>query len=205
MVNKQEIIKLIKSNSSWIKFVLVIFGVSFVGGVITYYNSSLNPFSFLIKDGLSSISELGEQVLNLDFWSRVWLIFKNNIIVTTIMLFGGIILGFLPLLIIAVNGLILGFVFALMFSSPMTIPLKILFLLTFIPHAIVELGTIIIVASFGLRIGLDYLVPNIKNRAQTFYKNLRNAIVIYLFAIVFLILAAIIEVLDMKVIESLVN
>lgn len=205
MINKQEIIKLIKSNSSWIKFVLVIFGVSFVGGVITYYNPSLNPFSFLIKDGLSSISELGEQVLNLDFWSRVWLIFKNNIMVTTIMLFGGIILGFLPLLIIAVNSLILGFVFALMFSSPMTISLKILFLLTFIPHAIVELGTIIIVASFGLRIGLDYLVPNIKNRAQTFYKNLRNAIVIYLFAIVFLILAAIIEVLDMKVIESLVN
>lgn len=200
-----KFLKTIKNNISYLRVIFSIFIISFFGGVITYFEPNINPLYPLVEGGINQIASLGERATNLDFLGITLLIFKNNILVASFMIFGGIFFGLVPILIIIINGLILGFfISALLFSTigPMT---KTILIGSFVPHGLVELAAIFIAASFGLRLGINYLRPKNKNKLRTLRSDFSSVLEVYLFVIIALIIASFIEVIDMKLIEFFIR
>jgi len=86
----------------------------------------------------------------------VMLIFKNNFQASIVVLFGGIIAGLIPLLSIAFNLFVLGYLFAFLVSVKAEGLL--IFAMTVLPHGIVELPLFLLAASFGLRLGFFWKI-----------------------------------------------
>ncbi len=90
-------------------------------------------------------------ITQLDPFGRMLEIFKNNAFNCLLALVLGIGLGFIPIFIIAVNGLFLGMI-AEVFSTEKGI----LFVLAAIlPHGIIELPMVFLSAAIGLRLGYE--------------------------------------------------
>lgn len=149
--------KLFADNNSWIKKAAWWAVFWFIAGILVYYIRPDTAPRFLEFVQRIFREILGEKELALDF-STVWLIFQNNFEASLIVLFGGIVLGLLPLFSLAVNFFIVGYMLAL-FAGQRSDESIMMFLLSVIPHGIVELPLFIIVASFGLRLGWFWKIP----------------------------------------------
>jgi stage II sporulation protein M len=128
-------------------------------------------------------------ITQLDPFGRMLEIFKNNATNSLLALVLGIGLGFIPIFIIAVNGLFLGMV-AEVFSTEKGI----LFVLAAIlPHGIIELPMVFLSAAIGLRLGYE-VYRLLKGERTNLKQEFKQGLWFYLVRILpLLFVAAIIE------------
>ena len=186
---------LLKSNSVWIRKISIWAGVWFVVGAGAY---------LFRPDLLDSVSQFLDMVFRdiladkapaLDF-STALLIFRNNLEAGLLALFLGIIVGIVPLMVVALNFFILGFLFAI-FTLPYSASGVLTFAAAVVPHGIIEVPALLLASAFGLRLGLDW-----KNWKVTLKQNVQ---IVHLLAVL-CFLAAIIEVfVSGRLAEQLVN
>src|SRR3989344_1072322 len=79
------------------------------------------------------------------------LIFRNNFQAAILGLFGGIIIGIIPLLSVAFNLFILGYLSD--FLATAKTQGLLIFAVTILPHGVVEIPLFLLAASFGIRLG----------------------------------------------------
>ena len=186
---------LLQNNRTWIRRAGYLAAVSFVIGGLTFF---IRPE--LVEEIRNFVEELvGEDELALNF-SSVWLLFTNNLRAVLISLFGGVILGLLPLFTIAVNFFAMGFIFALFaFGTPISgadlPPGILLYLIAILPHGIIEIPALLIGAGLGLKFGFFWTRPNPESSAgQNFVLILKEIFTSLPLLVAMLFLAAIIEI-----------
>ena len=139
-------------------------------------------------------------ITQLDPFHRMLAIFKNNAMNSLLALVLGIGLGFIPIFIIAVNGLFLGMV-AEVFSTEKGI----LFVLAAVlPHGIIELPMVLLSAAIGLRLGYE-MIRFLKGERTNLKQEFVQGLWFYLTRIApLLLVAAVIESYVTPVIASMV-
>lgn len=201
----RKIKELLKESREWIKIALFIFLIAIFLGIVSFFWRS-SPIYPIIFGSISKISDLGKEAKQADFLGRFIIIYRNNIISMTSVLFGGIIFGIFTAIGLFVNGLLLGFFSMLVIFTNQSILTRIILLLLLAPHGIIELSLLIIVCGWGLKLGLEFLFPQAKGkRFRIFLYNLKNSFWMLLFLLAGLAVAAFIEVIDMKILEFLVR
>ncbi len=135
---------------------------------------------------LFSLDELLRQIIAktiyLNSYQLTAFILTNNAIAALISIIGGIVLGIMPILSSIGNGTILGYVLEKVGVTEFW---------RLLPHGIFELPAIII--SFGLGIKLGFSIFS-KNKLKTFKQRLHNALLVFTFIVVpLLVIAAVIE------------
>ncbi len=124
-------------------------------------------------------------------------IFLQNLMVAAIAIFGGLLFGLLPILVVGVNGFIFGFVLTSVFFIADQNPASSLALILggIAPHGILELPAFLVAAAIGLRLGLEWLRKEAKGSRWNILKNnFKNAFIVFPALAFVLILAALIEV-----------
>lgn len=122
-----------------------------------------------------------------------WIIFKQNTQATLVGLFLGVVVGILPLLIIAGNFFIIGFLFSSVLRKSIVSGLAMLVVL--LPHGLVELPALLLGCAFGVRLGLFWTIKEPRfSIFQKFKKCLKETVQIIPLLVVLLVLAAFIEV-----------
>ncbi len=180
--------KMFKENGRWFRAVTIWFLMAMIFGVTAF---RLNPrlLEEIMKD---YYEKFGSDII---FDAKlVLLIFKNNLTVVTASLISGLLLGLGPILIIIVNGFVVGYVVAAFFTTPNTSVIELVTrsLVYLLPHGIIEIPAILIGAALGLRLGTNWI------RSETKWKTFKQdllLVLLYLPGIAFLLLiAAFIEV-----------
>ncbi len=141
---------------------------------------------FFEEQILNLIKELIEKTEGLGLIGLIRFIFLNNLKSSFFAMGLGIFFGVLPLLILIVNGYVLGFV------ASKTVAIEgISILWRLLPHGIFEIPAIMISAGLGLKLGTFLFV---KHKKGDFKQWLLNSLRVFLFIVVpLLIVAGIIE------------
>ncbi|MDO8591351.1 MAG: stage II sporulation protein M [bacterium] len=124
-------------------------------------------------------------------------IFSQNVIASLIAVFGGLLLGLGSILVVVVNGFLIGFVITSIFSlSQDHLGISLAFVLGgTLPHGIFELPAFLIASALGLRLGLEWIGRGVKGeRGQVFKDNLKKSLLALPAIALILLIAAIIEV-----------
>ena len=182
--------KLYSHNREWGKTILNWFILAAVVGFITYFINQ----TILEKITQNYASLFGSNPA-LDFHLVIG-IFLQNLFVSAIALFGGILLGLAPILVVAVNGFLIGYVLAsiLSISAPAFLVIS-LAIGGLVPHGIFEVPAFLIASTLGLRLGLEWTYNSAKGeRWQTFKNNLKNSVYTFPAIALILFVAAIVEV-----------
>lgn len=117
------------------------------------------------------------------------MIFTHNIEVACMAFAAGISLGIGTLVVLLVNGLLLG-VFAAALSGPGT---TVAFWSLILPHGIIELTAIFIAGAAGLMIGSALLVPGQRSRRDALLERGRDAVLLLLGTVPMFVCAGLIE------------
>ena len=166
---------------------VVVFGVCAAGG---YAASELYPRA--AEEPLQELSEMASLFTHMSAVHMMLFIFANNSIVALFASFGGIAAGFLPLLILIVNGFLVGIVYSITvatYSSGF-------FFAGILPHGVIELPAIFFATALGLWLGWSALrYVFLKNESRFTVRNkLKRVLYTYLFVVVpLLFVAALIE------------
>lgn len=174
----RESFSFIRESKKYIFIVLTIFLLFLIVG----YFSRLTPeMDILIKERLKEIAMLFE---GLNLLQTIWMIFSNNIYVSFLSLFLGILFGVFPIITSFSNGFIIGYVLQKAISIDGILTIWKLF-----PHGIFELPAVIISMGIGLRLGSTLIFRFKKLRNEC----LKSLLVFLLIITPLLIIAAIIE------------
>jgi stage II sporulation protein M len=175
-------------KSSWkflkeIKKYFLIISLLFFGAALIGY---LFPV-FLVDFILDYIQQVIEQTQGMGFLELLGFILLNNISTAFFGVVLGVLIGIFPVFNAFLNGYVIGFVMN-------RIGAEIGFggvLLRLIPHGIFEIPALIISLGLGLRLGMFILA---KNKKKDLKYSFENALRVFLFVVVpLLIIAAIIE------------
>lgn len=169
------------------KYILLLTGVFFFFVIIGFAASLKNPESSAYLIGL--FKETFGWITKLDPFERMLAIFKNNALNSLFALVSGIVFGFVPLALIAVNGLFLGVVVEV-FSTEKGV----LFVLAAVlPHGIIELPMVLISAGIGLRLGYE-MYRFLKGESTNLKQEFKQGLWFYIVRILpLLFVAAVIE------------
>jgi len=187
-------------NRRWLKIALDWFILSALIGVVTV---------FIKPDLLMSIvSGFQDRFgINPSLNSNLSIqIFLQNLTASAIGLFGGILLGLGPVLVIGLNGFILGFVVTSILVLGGNIFTSLLLVAGgVLPHGIFELSAFLAAGALGLRLGMEWLKnESVGHRWQVLKKNIINAILLFPLIAVVLFIAALIEVfVSGKIVDKL--
>lgn len=139
-----------QKNKKWFKISLFIFMAGLLAGFLFMVNQGEGSEDFLKKilkvTGFQETLTIFEK---LNFQERFLLIYFNNLQTIVLTILGGLILGFIPFLVLFLNGFFLGLVACLFLfnGQPFTLLLGIL------PHGVWELPALFLAGSWGLKIG----------------------------------------------------
>lgn len=142
------------ANRIWIKRISFWSFAWFIVGFVAYVvRPELLP-RFL--DVLGQIFEeiLGREGFVVNFQS-VWAIFKQNFFTAVLSLYLGVILGLAPLLVTALNFGIFGFLFGASIFLHQGSSGLVIFLITVLPHGVVEIPALLLAAAMGARLGFS--------------------------------------------------
>ena len=173
-------------NNNWFRLTAAIFVFGIVTGLII---SLFIPF--IAEQALKNYASSIDTNIKPGFDLSVY-VFTRNITITTVSSFLGIIFGLTSIFVTYINGIVLGVVFGYLpvrgFANPFQIFLLIL------PHGIFEYIGTFLAMSFGLRLGINWIVDKKgKSRKQIFVEDLKKLISIYPLVFLLLLLAALIE------------
>ncbi|MGX4587967.1 stage II sporulation protein M [Paenibacillus chitinolyticus] len=123
----------------------------FAAGLVlgTMYPDRFQAFLDQQMEGLEKISGLVKGKENLNLWLFI-VIFLNNAIKSLMFVYLGLFFGILPLMVLLVNGMLLGYVIQYqMEAQSLAYVLK-----GILPHGILEIPAIIVACAYGLRLGI---------------------------------------------------
>jgi stage II sporulation protein M len=125
-------------------------------------------------------------------------IFIQNIESALFALIGGLILGIIPILFMATNGFLIGFVIVALFvlNDAPIIPKVIYTLAGLLPHGIFEIPAVLLAAAFGWNLGTRFLIrpqPGI-TRWQVFKQGIKETLLIIPLIVLLLAIAVVVEV-----------
>jgi stage II sporulation protein M len=172
----------------------LVFGAGFVLGwqqpeqLVQYLNSQIQ--------GLQNMSSFLSSKENPQMWF-FFFIFFNNAIKAILFVFLGLFFGIMPLTMLVVNGMILGFVLSAQASESTWL----LVIKGILPHGIIEIPAILIACAYGIKLGalvtktlLHALIPNVGKTAKAELKRVFKLIFpLAIFIVTSLLAAAIIE------------
>lgn len=123
-------------------------------------------------------------------------IFLQNAEASALALFGGILLGLSSVVIVFLNGFIIGFVVVALLSLPGDAAHNFAFVfLGLAPHGIFEIPAFLLASALGLRLGVEWILKSsIGRRGQVFVENLKRAIYVIPLIGIMLLIAAFVEV-----------
>jgi stage II sporulation protein M len=176
----QKDLKYLNSLKRYIQIITGVFIISLLLGVIV---SMQNPDISL--KFLTTLKESFGWIINLSPLERMFAIFINNAQTSLFALVLGVLFGIVPLLVVAMNGLIVGMASEI-FAGQKGIPFL---LAAILPHGIIELPLILISAAIGLRLGhVMYLY--IKGERTNLKQEFRDGVLFYFTRIAPLLLVA---------------
>jgi stage II sporulation protein M len=174
----------------WIKLVLWLFVFSgIVGGVAAnFYPEIMDQIlaGFEAEFGDSPALDMN---LAID-------IFLRNLTVSVIAWLGGILLGLIPVLVVAANGFILGYVIVFIGKGSENLLSSVVFLVAgLVPHGIIEIPAFLIATILGLSLGLDWLSEwAVGTRGLVLWQSFARSFKYFVVVIIALMAAAVIEV-----------
>ncbi|MCM3635635.1 MULTISPECIES: stage II sporulation protein M [Paenibacillus] len=188
----------LKVTKQFIIVATIIFAVSiYVGmtneGFTVFLNNQMNAMGQLVEQ----IDQSGNPTM-----SMMIFIFFNNAIKSVMVIFLGAFFGIFPVFFLAINGMLIGYILKLSIDGQMAISLFDLVVKTLLPHGILEIPALIIVAAYGLRLGrllfstMWALISNhnkLESIGASYKDTLKRCGVIALYATVVLLIASIIE------------
>ncbi|WP_281884118.1 stage II sporulation protein M [Paenibacillus sp. YYML68] len=134
-----------------IKHYIIAATLVFVGGIgLGAFDSE--SFRWMIDLQLEALQKLVEETKTQpnEQWALFWLIFMNNVRVTLQVIVSGVLFGIPPLIILIVNGILLGYVGAVQSEEHSFMK----FMQGIAPHGLLELPAIIVACALGLRFGV---------------------------------------------------
>jgi stage II sporulation protein M len=141
---------------------------------------------FFVEQIKDIIRNILEKTVGLNGLPLILFILKNNLLVSVISIFSGIILGIIPILLITGNGYIVGFV-----SNAVSSVEGVSVLWRLLPHGIFEIPAIVISVALGIKFGFSVFY---KDPAKEIVKSFWSSVKILIFIIIpLLVIAAIIE------------
>jgi len=181
---------LFSTNSKWFKGAFIWFLLSAAVGVVVFF-----IFPGLLQAIVSGFSDRFGAAPALDYRLALQ-IFEQNVLASVIALFGGIILGLGSILVIGVNGFILGFVITSVFALPGGVGRSLAVVLGgLVPHGIFEIPAFLISSALGLRLGIEWMLDSAQGqRLGIIKKNLKQGFLYLPSIALILLVAAFIEV-----------
>lgn len=179
------------------KMYFLITGLIFALGI--WFGASSTLFHGLLEGQLEGLEELAATVESAENQTLALflIIFLNNAIKAVAIVFLGLLFAFLPVFFVAINGMVLGFLFSTMHGMGENIvPLIVKGIL---PHGIIELPVILLASAYGIRLGIDllkWIVSTGEERKQNkdkLFQLLKLTGSLSIFIVVSLLVAAIIE------------
>lgn len=119
------------------------------GMVVGATNPALDNF---IQGQLSGLGEVAQKINameNSSLWFMIF-IFFNNAIKAILVMYIGSLFGIVPLIFLAINGMVLGYVIGIASEEGMLFTIVVKGLL---PHGILEIPAILIACAYGMRFG----------------------------------------------------
>ncbi|WP_274365189.1 stage II sporulation protein M [Paenibacillus thermotolerans] len=170
----------------------------FLAGVaVGYATDVLDPYLVGQADSMRDLVERLDRMNNSQVWMFLF-IFFNNFLKALAVVFLGALFGIIPVIMLAINGLLIGYVFSAAADNGLHVGS--LFVRGILPHGVLEITAIVIAAAFGMRYGtliLRELVGALRGRSgdesgelKRFHKSLGRLTAFLFFA---LLAAAFIE------------
>lgn len=132
-------------------YIVAAFVIFFISIVLGYRWEAFHAFLNLQIQGLAEVAEQLMQAEN-SMLQMFLFIFFNNVIKSIAIVYLGFLLGFLPIVFLAINGMVLGYLYLQMTVIQQSLTLSDL-LIGILPHGIIELPAVIIACGFGMRLG----------------------------------------------------
>jgi stage II sporulation protein M len=182
---------LLSDNRPWFRKTLIWFGFGAILGGITF---------FITVDLLSEILGIFEDKFGpspaFDF-NLVMGIFTNNLTASAVALFGGLLLGLGPFVVVVSNGFLLGYILIATpaLSGQSFVSSLGIVVLGILPHGILEIPAFLLAAALGLRLGIEWLKKeNYGRRIEVLRGNFLKVLVAIPAIALLLFVAALIEV-----------
>ncbi|HYE22504.1 MAG TPA: stage II sporulation protein M [Verrucomicrobiae bacterium] len=175
----------------WLRLVFIWFAAGTVIGGLTFF-----VYQDLLQVIFDIFSDKFGDAPALDF-NLVEGIFLNNVQASAIALFGGLLVGLGPFLVVVSNGFILGYILvSVTLLSPESAWQSLgVLIVGILPHGIIEIPAFLFAGAIGLGLGIEWLKQeNYGHRKEVFKKHLRNALIAIPIIVVSLFIAALIEV-----------
>lgn len=148
---------------------------------------------------LENISKIAKQANESDnvSLSMFWLILVNNLVATAFAMYLGIAASIMPLFTLALNGLVMGYLFGQLANEGAD--LWSLILKGILPHGILELPAVFLAGAYGILLGVRLLqgigrsMTNKPKPWARFAEAMKGSIAIYAVVAILLLVAAVIE------------
>ena len=174
----------------WIKLIIALFVISGVLGIV----ASFQYPDLMDRISQAFVEEFGENPpLDMNLAIQI---FIQNVTASLIAWLGGLLVGLTPILVVLVNGFILGYVVTFIVYSSQTYWDGLLLVTAgLIPHAIFELPAFLLAAILGMKLGWDWMSDNARGARLVVLKHsFLNTSKYFLYVIGGLVIAAIVEV-----------
>lgn len=122
-----------------------------------YLGAEWDLFRVFLQGQLESLRDLAGQLNSMEnahFWTGVFIFFNNTIKAIAVM-YLGLLLGFIPMFFLIVNGMVIGFLLMTVYEQGQ--PLIPLIINGLLPHGILEIPAILLACAYGLRLGAAML------------------------------------------------
>ena len=135
-----------------IRVALILSVVLFALGIAAGWGASGSIQEMLVKE-IQGLGQMSQDLRQSDHpeMSFFIFIFLNNSIKAILVMFAGILFGLIPLVFIAVNGMVIGFLLNIVDSNGGN--LSELIIKGLLPHGIIEIPVILIACAYGLALG----------------------------------------------------
>lgn len=169
--------------------------------VLLILSSAVGYGTLTLLPGVYSIMQIGEDEIVLpshDTPETVYILklFTSNLEIITVAFLGGFLLGIGPIIIVIINGFMFGAIFKLLTENGPV------FLLSLIPHMILEIPAFIIACALGLLAG--EIAWNYVLKRERPDMKIRDLAILFLIPVLLLACAAIIEgIVSVRLLETI--
>ena len=174
-------------------FALILFFAAVVVG------GTPNGATAFLKEQIRGIQQLARETETADNpqLAFFWVIFQNNLKATVMTMYLGIAAGIFPLISMALNGMVIGFMFGAMADAGE--PVLPVIVKGILPHGILELPALFLAAGFGMLLGMSVIkgmLGSLFGKTEPwrqFKRSLIGSVPALIVLVVVLLLAAILE------------
>lgn len=178
---------IIGKNRSYIGFTVVLFITGLLLGL--GFPEALDQ---ILKSQIEHIKNLASEA-NGSPAKLAWVILRNNVTVAVSFIVTGIALSIFPILMVMVNGMAIGYIFA-QWALMSKVPIWAIIVYGIMPHGIFEIPAFILAGAMGIKLGYMWLRPMPgKTRWNSFLHAGKETLWVLPVILVSLVIAAMIE------------